>query len=167
MNRFIKTFILTFLISWPIKYVHAQEGGLEVLEFMVGKWEAHAKDSSFSSVLTYQFSPNKRMLMATNYLYNREGQRFAIYEGAYLFEVDHLAYFVAGPGGETHRGTAETEGDRLIHKARLYPGKKVKSYLSEFRLEGNSLMYYASYSDQETFPTQVDYSNPLIYIKIE
>ncbi len=163
----MKCIVLFFVLAVPLSDLKAQEEGLQKLDFLVGKWEAHASDSSFSSVLQYQFSPHKRLLMATNYLYNREGDLFATYEGAYLHEVDHLAYFIAGPGGETHRGTADIKQKSVTHRAKMFPGTRVKSYLSEMRLEDNRLLYYASYSNEEDFPSSLDYSNPLVYIRKE
>ena len=157
--------MVTLLCLASSCFAQKDKGGLSQIEFILGKWKATASDSSFSSVLEYQYSPNKKMILATNYLYNKEGNLFATYEGAYLFEVDHLAYFIAGPGGETHRGRAEVKNQQLTHWAKMFPGKGVKSYKSEMQLKEGRLFYYANYSDKEDYPDKIDYTNPLIYSK--
>lgn len=165
-NSILKACGILLWIACSSTPARGQEG-LEKLDFILGKWKATASDSSFSSVLVYEYSPSKQLLLSTNHLYGKNGALFATYEGAYLFEVDHFAYFIAGPGGETHRGTAEIQDQRITHRARMFPGKRVKSYLSEMRLENEQLLYFANYSDREEFPSTLDYDNPLIYSRME
>ncbi len=168
MNKLILIFI--WILYLPI--CNAQEESSSIiemsnLEFMEGKWKGMAKDSSFYSILEYQFSPEGRLLMATNHLYGKSGRLFGVYEGAYLLENNKFIYFLSGPKGETHRGTAEIKKDTLVHKAIIYPGKKTRSYKSEMILNNDQLFYYANYSTEEKYPEKIDYSSPLIYKRLE
>jgi len=167
MNRIIIMLICTFSLSM----CNAQEKdtiiSMKNLEFIEGKWKAIAKDSSFSTILEYKFSPEHRLLLATNHLYGKSGKLFGVYEGAYLLENGKFIYFLSGPKGETHKGIAELKNDTLIHRAVLYPGKGTKSYLSEMVLKNDKLYYYANYSKNVEFPTEIDYSEPLIYYRIK
>lgn len=139
---------------------------IEQMKFMVGKWKAIAADSSFSSVLEYQYSPEKKLLMATNHLYGKNGQKFASYEGAYLVEDGTILYIIAGPKGETHRGKAIVAGNTITHMANIYPGKGTKSYRSEMTLKDGKLFYYASYSKESKIPDSLSYDNPLVYCRM-
>lgn len=47
------------------------------LAFMEGKWKARAQDSSFSSILKYEFSKEGKLLLASNHLYGK-GDRFLV-----------------------------------------------------------------------------------------
>ncbi len=160
---------MLLLLFWSTLSIgqEAKAPDLEDLTWLIGKWEATAQDSTFSSVLEYRLSPKKKLLMATNQLFGKEGQSFGTYEGAYYVEVDRFAYFIAGPNGETHKGNALVQNDTITHLARLLPGKSIKSYKSQLILQGGKLYYYASYSRESDFPEKVDYSNPLIYSRVE
>lgn len=139
---------------------------LNNLDFILGKWKATSKDSAFTSILEYKFSPKNKLLMATNHLYGKDGKLFAEYEGAYFIEIDEVVYFIAGPNGETHRGKALLDKDKVTHLAQLFPGKGTKSYKSEMVLKDSKLYYYANYSKNNEIPNHVDHSNPLIYEKL-
>lgn len=151
---------------------HAQEVlnekilSINNLAFLEGTWKAVAKDSTFSSVMKYSFSPKRRFLEVTNQLYGKDGNLFAEYEGFYLIENKKLTFLTAGPRGETHKGYAEISRNTVTHKAKIIPGNSIKSYKSELVLKNDKLFYYASYSKDEVVPDQVDYSNPLIYDKL-
>jgi hypothetical protein len=137
------------------------------LTFIEGKWKAIAKDSSFSSILEYKFSPQSRLLFATNHLYGKDGKVFGIYEGAYLLDVDKIIYILSGPKGETHQGTALIAKDTVTHLARINPGKSIKTYKSQMILKDNQLFYYANYSRESEIPNQLEYTNPLIYVRLK
>ncbi len=162
----MKRLVITLILLTPLFFSYPQQD-LSDIEFILGKWKATASDSSFSSVLEYKYSPNKRLVLAINHLYGKSGDLLAVYEGAYLFEVGHLVFFIAGPGGETHRGRAELRGNTVTHWAKIFPGKGVKSYKSEMQLVNKTLVYYANYSNEEVYPEKVDYSNPLVYSKVK
>jgi len=136
------------------------------LTFIEGKWKAIAKDSSFSSILEYKFSPEGRLLLATNHLYGKDGKVFGIYEGAYLLDVDKIIYMLSGPNGETHQGAALVAKDTITHLARINPGKSIKTYKSQMILKNNYLYYYANYSKESEIPEQLEYKNPLIYERL-
>jgi len=56
--------------------------------------------------------------------------------------------------------------DTLVHLARINSGKTVKAYRSEIILKGGQLYYYANYSKEPEYPSNVEYTNPLIYSRI-
>ena len=164
----MNTIILIFATMFLFHNIQAQENDkfdLYDLAFLVGKWEAIANDSSFISVLEYKFSPEGRLLFASNHLYGKEGKNLGVYEGAYLLDDQQIIYFLSGPKGETHEGTATIVNDTLVHLASVNPGRYVKTYRSEMVFKDGRLYYYANYTKEKEYPSNVEYNNPLIYVR--
>jgi len=85
----MKVTALIFITLFLFSTIQGQEAGkvdLDDLSFLVGKWKAIAEDSSFISILEYKFSPEGRLLLATNQLNGIDGKNFGVYEGAYLLD---------------------------------------------------------------------------------
>ncbi len=167
--------IICFLLVLGIVIVsHGQvkeetiQRNLESLQFMEGTWKACAQDSSFSSVLSYEYSDERKLLFTTNYLYNKKGKLFRNYEGVYLVDSGDIIFIISGPAGEIHRGTVTLDTNKVAtHLGRITPGTGIKSYRSEMHLSQGKLHYLANYSKKLDFPTNVDRSNRLIYSLIE
>lgn len=159
-------FFLLHLSACFTQQIESACCSIKDLSFMEGRWKAIAKDSSFSSVLEYKFSPEKKMLYSSNHLYGKSGNLFRFYEGAYFIEGNSIQYFLSGPKGEVHKGKAILANHTLTHLAHIYPGTGIKSYKSELSLIDGRLYYYANYSKKDTVPSQVDHTSPLIYEKL-
>jgi hypothetical protein len=151
--------------------VHSQEKARESLlhdlEFMEGRWQAVATDSSFTSVLEYRYTSIGKLMLASNHLYGRDGTLFRIYEGIYFIDGENLGYLLSGPNGEIHRGSATFNDQTVTHLARIEPGTGTQTYRSEMILKDGRLYYYANYSRESEIPETLDYSSPLVYYRIE
>ena len=135
---------------------------------LTGTWEGYPADSSFRSVLDYQLTPKGKMMLATNELYGKSGKRFAEYEGMYYPQNDSCLYLLIGPNGETHRGSNVLENGHIVHRAIIQPGGRTKSYKSMIVMDGvDAFRYYASYSENEIPPEEVDTSSFILYRRVQ
>ena len=167
MYKTLILFIALIFYSTAVTQEAEKLISIKGLAFLEGKWKAYPTDSSFFSILKYEYSPEGKLLMATNHLYGKDGQLFRNYEGAYFVDVDKFNYFLSGPHGEVHKGMAFNKNDTLTHLAIINPGKSIKSYKSQMLIKDGKLYYYANYSKKLEYPKDIDYTNPLIYKKLE
>ncbi len=86
----IFTLILSLSIRNGQKEANFMKAEINNLAFIEEKWKATAQDSTFSSVLEYRFSPKKRLLVASNNLYGKEGNLFVEYGVHILWRSTNL-----------------------------------------------------------------------------
>ncbi|MCW5910883.1 MAG: nuclear transport factor 2 family protein [Cyclobacteriaceae bacterium] len=133
---------------------------------ITGTWQASPADNSFVSRLEYRKGEDKFFLMAGNTLMSKEGKIFTEYEGAYFYNpaLKNIGFTTINKN-EIHTGTCKVSGDTLFHFAQLSGSARVKSYTSAIvKKDGNTLLYYASYSETENVPV-LKFEQPLIYRK--
>lgn len=153
--------------TWIKQSMNLDEKPLLHLEYMVGKWQASPSDSSFRSVMTYRFSENGNLLLATNQLFDKTGKELGTYEGAYYAQDGQLGYYLSGPQGEVHIGQFEPKTNQVVHMAQISPGDRVKTYKSIMEFKLGKLYYHANYSNSEIVPEHVPLNNPLIYLRLD
>jgi hypothetical protein len=153
--------------TWTKQSPSFDDKPLKSLEYMIGSWHAIPADSSFSSIITYQFSEGKDLILTKNQLFDRKGNEIGTYEGAYYAHDGQLGFYVTSPSGEVQIGQFEANPDQVVHRAVVSPGDRVKSYKSIMEFKLGKLYYHANYSSSTgTIPEHVPLNNPLIYLRL-
>lgn len=133
---------------------------------IAGVWVASPADSSFISRMEYKKGSEQFLIPVGNTLTSKTGELFAEYEGVYIYNpVEKNISFTTVAGQEIHTGISWIKGDTLFHQAKIDGPGNIKSYTSAIiKMAGNTLYYFADYSESDEFP-ELKFSQVLVYRK--